>query len=161
MHPGIHIRSGVILWMMLPLLKALKDRAGSASLPYPIYLPLWDATNASVEVQMLLSSKQIIECINLGTVADVNSLVPALHDVYQPPEKQQQQQQQQKTKRLFEMASRNIRGNVFQAVTYLVWHYDITREHFKYDLYFTKKLCKQYSVIHIPITLHIKFRCKW
>lgn len=85
MHLGISIRFCVVFWMMLSLCKALKDSAGSGALPYPIYLPRWDATNASIEVQMLLSSEQIIKCIHLGTVADVNSLVAALHDVYQPP----------------------------------------------------------------------------
>lgn len=65
--------------------KTLEGSTESVVLLYPLYLPLWDASNASVEVQVLLSSEQIVQGIHLGTVADVNSLVTTLHDVYQPP----------------------------------------------------------------------------
>lgn len=34
---------------------------------------------------MLLSSEQVVQSVYLGTVADVNSLVAALHDVDQTP----------------------------------------------------------------------------
>lgn len=72
--------------MVLSLPEALKSSTESVALPYPVYLLLWDASNASIEVQVLFSSEQTVQCIHLGTVADVNSLVTALHDVYQPPE---------------------------------------------------------------------------
>lgn len=83
MHLWIYIRSRVTFWMLLSLGKVTIGTTASAALPYPVCLPLWDATYASIEVQMLFSSEQIIQCIHLRTVADVNSLFPALHDVYQ------------------------------------------------------------------------------
>lgn len=55
------------------------------SFPYPVQLSLWDASNATVEVQVLFPGEQIVQCIHLRTVADVDSLVTTLHDVYQPP----------------------------------------------------------------------------
>ena len=56
----------------------------SAALSYPVQLPLCDASNATVEVQVLFSREQVVQRVHLGTVADVDSLVTALHDVYQP-----------------------------------------------------------------------------
>lgn len=53
--------------------------------PYPFHVPLWNASNARIEVQVLFSCEQIVQGIHLGTVADVDSLVAALHDVYKPP----------------------------------------------------------------------------
>lgn len=52
---------------------------------YPIYLRLWDAVYASVEVQMFLSGEQIVQCVHLRTVADSDALAAALHDVDNPP----------------------------------------------------------------------------
>lgn len=57
----------------------------SAVTSYPTDLPLGDASDASVEVQMLLSGEEVIQGVHLGTVTDVYALVTALHDVYHPP----------------------------------------------------------------------------
>lgn len=56
-----------------------------SSFSYPVQLSLWDASNATVEVQVLFPGEQIVQCIHLRTVADVDSLVTTLHDVYQTP----------------------------------------------------------------------------
>lgn len=41
---------------------------------------------------MLFSCQQIVQCIHLGAVADVDALVTALHDVYQLPGKKEQKE---------------------------------------------------------------------
>lgn len=76
---------------------------------YPVYLSVWKALNTSVKIQVLFSSEQIIQRIHLGTVADINSHVPALHNVYQPPgERHTHTQKQNKTERRIWEAVQNI-----------------------------------------------------
>lgn len=54
-------------------------------LPYRVELPLGDASDSAVEVQVLLAGEQVIQRVHLGTVADVDALLAALHDVHQTP----------------------------------------------------------------------------
>lgn len=53
--------------------------------PYPVQLPLGDASDSAVEVQVLLACEQVVQRIHLGTVADVDALFAALHNVHQAP----------------------------------------------------------------------------
>lgn len=83
-HCWISTRSRVIMWTVSSP-GALKSSTESAADSYPIDLPLWDAMKTRIKVQVLLSGEETVQCVHLRTVADVNSLVAAFHDVYQPP----------------------------------------------------------------------------
>lgn len=52
---------------------------------YPVQLPLGDASDSAVEVQVLLAGEQVVQRVHLGTVADVDALLAALHNVHQTP----------------------------------------------------------------------------
>lgn len=54
-------------------------------IPYPVQLPLADASDSAVEVQVLLAGEQVVQRVHLGTVADVDALLAALHNVHQTP----------------------------------------------------------------------------
>lgn len=53
---------------------------------YPVYLALGDASDAGIEVHVLLPCQQVIQSVHLGTVTDVDALVTAVNDVNHPPE---------------------------------------------------------------------------
>lgn len=56
-------------------------------IPYPIQLPLGDASDSAVEVQVLLAGEQVVQRVHLRTVADVDALFATLHNVHQTPGK--------------------------------------------------------------------------
>lgn len=58
-----------------------------------IHLSLTDAPDASVEVQMLFSCQQVIQSVHLRAVADIDPLLPAVHDVHHPPETRRARQE--------------------------------------------------------------------
>lgn len=63
----------------------------SSEVSYPVNLPLGDSSYAGIEVQMLLSSQQVVKGVHLGTVANVYTLITAVNDVYHSPRKAQEQ----------------------------------------------------------------------
>lgn len=54
-------------------------------IPHPVQMPLGDASDSAVEVQVLLAGEQVVQRVHLGTVADVDALFAALHNVHQMP----------------------------------------------------------------------------
>lgn len=67
------------------------------TLSHLINLSLTDAPDASVEVQMLFSSQQVVQSINLRAIADIYPLRSAIHDVHHPPETRHAHQEKTKT----------------------------------------------------------------
>lgn len=41
--------------------------------------------NSGIEVQVLLSSQEVIQCVHLRAIANVYALLPAVHDVNHTP----------------------------------------------------------------------------
>lgn len=63
-----------------------KEVLYGCGMSYPVNLSLGDASDAGIEVQVLLPCQQVIQSVHLGTIADVDALVTAVNDVNHPPE---------------------------------------------------------------------------